>query len=331
MHIKRKHSLEVPVWADISESIEGGQLAAFGVGYDASVWTLVQHDAPALDDEHGLGRFPKARLEQPTRYSAYSIAERETPPVRVLTLETRANLHFVQPLGGERVLAVGARCRRAPDGTADRNAAVYSRADSSKPVRELTLGDGIQHVQTTASGRIWVGYFDEGIFGNYGWGSVEGAEPMGASGLVCFGERGERRFEYDAAAAGTDSICDCYALNVPSDEEAWLSFYTDFPLVRLRRDAAPTVWPQELSAPQAFAVAPGWVLFAGGYKKDEPCTLASLENQPRRMQGRARLQFTRPDGNAWCAERYEARGPYLYGLQGTEIFRVDVREVAGLT
>ena len=28
------------------------------------------------------------------------------------------------------------------------------------------LGDGVQHPQATAAGDIWVGYSDEGVFGN---------------------------------------------------------------------------------------------------------------------------------------------------------------------
>ena len=30
------------------------------------------------------------------------------------------------------------------------------------------LGDGIAHVLATSTGQVWAGYFDEGIYGNYG-------------------------------------------------------------------------------------------------------------------------------------------------------------------
>ena len=46
--------------------------------------------------------------------------------------------------------------------------------------RQFVLGDGIKHVQTTAAGDIWVGYFDEGVYGNYGWGNDPDSEPIGA-------------------------------------------------------------------------------------------------------------------------------------------------------
>ena len=75
-------------------------------------------------------------------------------------------------------LVVGARCRWAESGpelnalAIDQNGRIYRRG---------CLGDGIQHLQVAGDGTIWVGYFDEGVFGNMGWGSP-GPEPLGAGG-----------------------------------------------------------------------------------------------------------------------------------------------------
>ena len=52
-------------------------------------------------------------------------------------------------------------------------------------VAEGTLGDGINHLLTTPSGAIWVGYFDEGVFGSFGWGGP-GPPPIGQPGIVQF-------------------------------------------------------------------------------------------------------------------------------------------------
>src|SRR5262249_21153055 len=89
----------------------------------------------------------------------------------------------VQPLPGNRFLAVAARCRWRPEGP-DRNALVYD--PDGAVVAEYTYGDGIENVLTTPSGNAWVGYFDEGVYGNYGWG-VPGPEPLGSCGLARFG------------------------------------------------------------------------------------------------------------------------------------------------
>jgi hypothetical protein len=52
-----------------------------------------------------------------------------------------------------------------------------------------------------------------------------GPRAIGAAGLVAFSKRGKVRFPYDAAAAGTDSICDAYAMNVAGNGEVWVHFY----------------------------------------------------------------------------------------------------------
>ncbi len=37
--------------------------------------------------------------------------------------------------------------------------------------RSACVGDGVEWAQTTRLGNVWVSYFDEGIFGNLGWGN----------------------------------------------------------------------------------------------------------------------------------------------------------------
>ena len=73
----------------------------------------------------------------------------------------------VQPMPGGKFLVAGARCRWRPGGP-DRNAVLYDT--DGQAVSEHVLGDGIAHVLADSTGQVWVGYFDEGIYGNYGWG-----------------------------------------------------------------------------------------------------------------------------------------------------------------
>jgi hypothetical protein len=89
----------------------------------------------------------------------------------------------VQPMPGGRFLVAGARCRWRPEGP-DRNAVLYDT--DGQVVSEHVLGDGIAHVLATSTGQVWAGYFDEGIYGNYGWGLGEGPESVGAYGIVRF-------------------------------------------------------------------------------------------------------------------------------------------------
>ena len=63
-------------------------------------------------------------------------------------------------------------------------------------------------------------FFDEGVFGNYGW-----DKPLGASGLVVWDKDGSILWEAD------NDICDCYAMNIDNSEKLWYYFYTEFELV----------------------------------------------------------------------------------------------------
>jgi hypothetical protein len=95
----------------------------------------------------------------------------------------------------------------------------------------FTLGDGVQDVQVSRAGRIWVSYQDEGVFGNYGWGAPNGPAPLGSAGLVCWDTDGTKVWDF-VAPDGLPAIADCYAMNV-SDEAAWACYYTDFPIARV--------------------------------------------------------------------------------------------------
>ena len=89
----------------------------------------------------------------------------------------------------------------------------------------LDLGDASEHVQTTPDGHIWVGYFDEGVFGR----------GIGNNGLVCFDSNGSPIFKYAEFAKehSLPFVDDCYTLNVMGNRVC-VSYYTDFPLVMLK-------------------------------------------------------------------------------------------------
>src|SRR5690242_11812802 len=72
--------------------------------------------------------------------------------------------------GGE-ILLVGKHSIRQADGSTDLNALVVG--EDGSPKRRFLLGDGIEDLQTTPEGKIWVSYDDQGTmgdFGQHGWG-----------------------------------------------------------------------------------------------------------------------------------------------------------------
>jgi hypothetical protein len=130
------------------------------------------------------------------------------------------------------------------------------------PTASFCLGDGIEEIQTTRRGEIWVSYFDEGVFGNQGWGGV-GREPLGSTGVVRFTSAGVVTYRF-SAPHGFDSMADCYALNVAADF-VWVCYYTDFAVVRIDSDGIACGWQTSIKGANAVAISGDRVLLYGAY------------------------------------------------------------------
>jgi hypothetical protein len=137
-------------------------------------------------------------------------------------------------------------------------AVVYDR--TGQPGRTLDLGDASEDVQTTPGGRIWVSYFDEGVYGR-GVGSQQG--------LVCFDSIGQPIFKYFDFDERNNLlfIDDCYSLNVVNENEVWLCYYTDFPLVHIKDFQLQQAWKDFGCMQGAFGLANGAVVFSKCYTR----------------------------------------------------------------
>jgi len=228
-----------------------------------------------------------------------------------------------QPLSDERFLAVGGRCRLTADGP-EQNALVIG-ADGGI-VAEFCLGDGINDLQTTPTGRIWVSYNDEGVFGNYGWGDSDGTPPLGRSGLVRWFNEGDREFEF-TPPAGLPSIADCYALNVVG-EEAWACYYTDFPVVHVGSDGSATGWAGEVAGAHALAVLGAErVGLVGGYRGLVD-RLVTADLMTDRTTVRETLQLVSPNGDELPQRtRIIARGQKVHALTDGRWLTIDLAEI----
>jgi hypothetical protein len=262
---------------DVPALPSGWEVAAMGIGPQFEVLILAA-DAP-FETRREVGRV--------SRYRVYRLAQESTEESLELTAPARAAYMFVQPMG-EDVLLVAST---AYEGL-ERNAHLWSW--DGHLVASLSLGDGIEDVQVTASSEIWVSYFDEGVFSDRG-------EP----GLACFDKGGERIFAYTDLdnRDGVPPIDDCYALNVVSSNEVWLYYYSAFPLVRLVDKRVAGIWPRApgLGA-HAFAVGERSVLFAGDYGDRTAITRYFPESGRSEMAHAIgdglRLDFTRAIGRA---------------------------------
>lgn len=274
------------VVADLKSELSGwADPVAFGVGWDGAFYAVARCSREALTEERGIGIFRKSTLDRATDYLVVRWLQGQTQTVICRGESLVAS--FIQPFPGG-VLLVGARCHWRPEGP-EQNAVALDW--NGRELGRFTLGDGIQDVRVTRDGTIWVSYFDEGVFGNYGW-SHPGPPSIGSAGLVAFSPAGERRFAYDPAAAQTDSICDAYAMNVANDDDIWVYFYTEFPIVRIHRGTYRR-WALGVGGARALAVRGDRALLFGDYK--------------RRGLGRA-IQL-RTDGKAAMVAEVALTGP----------------------
>lgn len=219
---------------------------------------------------------------------------RELRELRVLrgVLPANPSVHLLP--GGE-TLVVGARAARR-GGDPQHNAVVYGAA--GEVVRSACLGDGISQVATTASGRIWVGYFDEGVFGNFGWGGV-GAEPIGAAGWNGFDASLERVWTHPDPEEG--EIADCYALTT-SGEDCLVCPYTDWPILRARGGRLQR-WRGSVSGASELLVMGHELALVGGYQDERDRVVAGALERERLslLPGRGQLRI--------CGAPWRARSP----------------------
>lgn len=232
------------------------------------------------------------------------------------------SLRFVQRLP-DGFLLVGARCWWRRTGI-EENAAAYDW--SGRLQRRFTLGDGIEDVRTTPSGRAWVSYFDEGIFGNRGW-NHPGPPCIGEPGCLGFDSTGEIRARFDGDAAGAGPIADVYALNVAGDGEVWLYPYLDFPIVRWSGGGERPryrTWSCPIAGAHALAVSGDRALLVGSYDDRSAARVLRLERGGRAVpEAESGLTLVDDAGRTLREARVFGVGHALYVFRGAEVLLVE--------
>jgi hypothetical protein len=311
-----KRSLKLTPIASLTPLIGDGEVVAFNVGHDGVIYLVIA--LRPLDykiEQPGWAIFAKTVPEQPQNYRIVGLDGPQ--PILDITIEgVRLNVHDVQPLADELLLVCGRSYYRGPDDF-DKNGRVYTR--SGEFVREFLLGDGIQSVQTTPGGVIWTSYFDEGVFGNFGWNN-----PIGSSGLVAWDSAGNKQYKYQPSA-DLDAIADCYALNVESEDDIWLYYYTEFPLVRLHCREIKSFWKMPLAGSTAFAVSKKYALFRGTYQHRDTYQLLFLDPKGDAALV-AKIELQDVYGDKLVAERVVGRADAIYLISGGLCYRILVQE-----
>ena len=171
------------------------------------------------------------------------------------------NYHYIQPFKDGFIL-VGARCYNYDSGP-EQNVSWFDLEGNKK--KEGCFGDGIADCIVTKNNEIVVSYFDEGIFGNYGW-----SDPIGQSGLIVFDENFNIKWE------SQDDICDCYAINLDDDGNIWYYYYDEFNLVKT--DLKNTIhYSPDIEWVKNFLICDDSVLFYCGYDGCKGFYLAKID------------------------------------------------------
>jgi hypothetical protein len=181
-------------------------------------------------------------------------------------------------------------------------------------VGEWVLGDGIEDVQATADGRIWVSFFDEGVFSNGGF---------GAAGLVRFSPDGEKEWEYTPPTE-VGPIHDCYALNVAEDA-TWACYYPGFPLIRIDSDGGVESWTTPTGGATAFAIGDGRAIFHGDYH--DQARDALLEFDHDKLVLRCLLRLIAPSGEPVTSKKTIGRGSILHTFDESHYYQLDLRRL----
>lgn len=305
-----QQAVKLQSFADLTPYMEGFELVSTQWGADGRVYVLLIDQFPERDK----GMFVQAKLHKQRLYRVLVLTDHV---VNDVIIWSSFNYHYIQPLH-EHLLLVGARCRYYGRNQYDLNARVYDYEGLT--VDEFLLGDGIQDVQVSEEGMIWTSYFDEGVFGNYGW-----SEPVGASGLLAWDHQGKRTYENQAV-----DIADCYALNVVKDQEVWFYYYTDFSLGCITggtQQPNVTLMNPGISGSSGFCTDGYHFLFDGGYGRHGTYVLKKLEHSRHLMKG-TKITFRNEQARQLQVQAQCFRQNRLLLYSGQLLYQVTVEEIA---
>ena len=167
-------------------------------------------------------------------------------------------------------------------------------------------------------------YFDEGIFGNFGW-DHPGPPGPGAGGLVCFDPDGKILWRFNGPDSD-DSIDDCYAMNAAPDG-VWICYYTDFSLCRIAPDFSRTYIHQtHISGAGAFAIHDEAVLFSRQYD-EAPDTMHLARRTKDGLQRPQKIRAALPNGTDIATANLIGCGSDMHVLSNTGWFTANLQDL----
>lgn len=303
----------------------GLELISISLGPDLSLialWVSAVDAQAAVSSEvveHGI-RVPRGRASWPYRaiVSWHGPASRE--PMWIDDLDLARPI--VQPLPGGGLIIVSSRCRLR-DGHPEHNAYIYGSNGFIE--RTGTVGDGVEDVQVSASGRIWVSYFDEGVAGSLGWAGHPELAPVGDAGLVEFSAMLSPLWRY-APPRGLGLITDCYALNV-AGETVWCCYFPDFPVARIDSQLVISGWQNDLRGITGLLATVRRCALVGGYPPYSD-RFATGRRHGEKLEIEQIYRLTLPGGDELPEDvRLLCRSNRLIAMLGLDVLGLDLSDL----
>ncbi|WP_317057695.1 hypothetical protein [Roseovarius rhodophyticola] len=255
-------------------------------------------------ETRGIGIFPKSRSASDLDFSlvVQSGAGAETIKLPAMNI----TFPYVDQFSDGGSLLVGARSSWRSKEDFDLNGALIERG--AKTAKRVCFGDGIEDVGIDCTDRIWISYFDEGVFGNFGW-SHPGPTGLGAGGVNCFDRTGELLWQHNREEA-SEHIDDCYAMNV-SPLGVWFYFYTAFKVARVTDDFSVEYIETPIGGSHSFVTDGHRFVFSSQYR--EPDTTFHATNLYKgKLVHRRKLSLSLPAGINADEIKMRARGNKLH-------------------
>jgi len=284
------------------------KIAATAIGFDAKKYILAVSNIPEIIRD----RTSPPQMDEQFDYEIIEI--QGASPLRHGIRNEKMAFHFLQPVQGDKFLLASARTSFR-NGNPEKNARIFDNAGTC--ISEFVLGDGLQSVKVTADNHIWASYFDEGIYGSYGW-----DKPLGYCGLRKWDISGNSCFEYNAQAY-RKYIDDCYAMNVLSDSEVWFYFYQDFQIGILKDNKISFLEPG-ISGASCFLVHGQRVMFDKGYNQHG--TFRVLKISGDLLEAEYDIVFEDPDGTRLIPQLIDYRGSEMVFVSNEKVYIYDFSE-----
>ncbi len=313
--ISEKKTYKVEEVIDFSSILKNDdEIVSISVDKDG-INSLIIHLAPEYRTENGM--FAIIKTEKPKNYTFFRHDFNGNLIFKTIIKNEYFNFHNVNILPNDEILLICGRSRYVSETEIDKNARVYNI--EGEFLRDFIVGDGIENVKIDNNGDIWTSYFDEGIFGNYGWNN-----PIGSSGLVCWDKKGNKKWEFEPIE-GLNYMADCYAMNIDSENNVWFYYYTEFPIVKLNGEKKIEFWNTTIHGANSLNIFKNKILMADGYSGD---VFVLLELKGKSIKKLNEIEFISVEGDELNNRNYiSSSGSNIGFRSNNKIYLINMNEI----